>query len=171
MRKKIIAIVFLVVGIVLNASSQDAVAEEEHEHDHFHANEIGISFAPVYFTNSKETFFGLHGHYVHRFGESRFGAGAGVEYIFNDEQHQTYSAVIQYSPLNRLHLVAAPGVAVEKHIDTPGEAAGHEAVFALHLEAFYEFEVGPIDLGPSFEFAYDPHDIHLSLGLHLAFPF
>lgn len=180
----------LVVGfsIALTAFGQDhSPKEEDHDHstcdhetgkhDHFHTNELGVSFAPVYFTSSKTTAFGLHGHYVRRFGESRFGGGLGVEYIFNEAKHQTYSAVFQYSPTYQLHLVVAPGVALESEVEEAGHVDGeeehehHGATFALHLEAVYEFSLGPIDLGPSIEFAYDPHDIHLSAGLHVAFPF
>ena len=76
MKKELIILMFLMVGVVVNVSSQGTIPEKEH--DHFHTNEIGVSFAPVYFTRSQETFFGLHGHYVRRLGESRFGAGAGT---------------------------------------------------------------------------------------------
>lgn len=146
-------------------------------HDHFHTNELGISFAPVYFTKSNATNFGLHGHYVRRLGETRFGAGLGVEYIFNESKHQTYSMVLQYSPTYRLHLVAAPGFAVESevveldHVPSEEEHGHHGTAFALHLEAVYEFTIGPIDVGPSIEWAWDKHETHLSAGAHVAFPF
>ena len=174
----------LFISVAANACfGQKADHEESHDtedhkgHDHFHRNEIGVSFAPVYFTESRTTNFGLHGHYVRRLGETRFGAGLGVEYIFNESNHQTYSAVFQYSPTYSLHLVAAPGIALESEVDEVGHVPGdeehdhHGIAFAFHLEAFYEFSIGPIDLGPSVEWAWDKHETHLSAGIHLAFPF
>ena len=178
---------FFLLSQVSSAQTTMSVEHEEDEHedghhDHFHTNEIGISFAPVYYWNKKDSpiYFGLHSHYVRRLGESRFGIGAGYEYIFDEHKHQTFSAVFQFSPTYRFHLVAAPGWAIESeeegHDDHGAPQVHHEeeehgASFALHLEAVYEFELGPIDIGPSFEFAWDKHDVHLSLGAHLAFPF
>jgi len=171
--KKYIAVIAGVV-ISLGVIAQE-LEDHDQKHDHFHANEIGISFSPVYFQNSKTMAFGLHSHYVKRIGDSRFGIGLGAEYIFGEARHQTYSAVFQYSPTYRIHLVVSPGVAPERELaefDQDGnDHEHHGAVFALHLEAIYEFHIGEFDLGPSFEFAYDPSDIHLSLGLHLAYPF
>lgn len=167
-------------------SQDDSHDHDEHghsheKHDHFHNNEIGISLAPTFFSGEREqaVYLGFHGHYVKRLGETRFGAGLGVEYIFDESKHQTYSLVLQYSPTYRLHLVAAPGVAVEEgehahdeHAhEEEGEEEAHEVVFAIHIEAVYEFELGPIDMGPVIEFAYDEHDVHYSLGVHIAFPF
>ncbi len=185
MIKTFLSLVLILSSAIAFAQEVDEDHDHEHcdhengKHDHFHTNELGISFAPVYFTGSKATEFGLHGHYVRRLGESRFGAGLGVEYIFNEAKHQTYSAVFQYSPTYQLHLVAAPGFAVESEVESAHDSHGHEeegteahgAVFALHLEAVYEFHVGPIDIGPSIEWAWDKHETHLSAGVHVAFPF
>lgn len=173
----------LFLGLSHLALTQDSTSNShrhEHiegcKHDHFHTNELGVSLAPVYYLKAKENpiNFGLHAHYVRRLGQTRFGAGLGFEYIFDEHRHQTYSAVFQYSPTYQLHLVAAPGIAIETHHEEDEheeEEEHHEAAFAIHLEAVYEFEIGPIDIGPSAEFAYDTHDIHLSLGVHIAFPF
>jgi len=174
--KRLLSLIFFLILSVAILAQYD---HEDHDHDdgdHFHDNEVGLSFAPVLYSGEKEqpVYFGLHGHYVKRLGESRFGAGLGVEYIFDEHRHQTYSVVIQYSPARNLHIIAAPGFAIEEDGDEHsdhGEKDAHKAVFAVHLEAFYEFELGPIDLGPAFEFAYDEHDIHYSLGLHVALPF
>jgi len=43
--------------------------------------------------------------------------------------------------------------------------------FALHLESAYEFEINDFHIGPAFEIAYDPEDIHISLGLHVGYGF
>jgi len=177
MKASLIIAFTLLISVVAQAQSEKDDHKHD-EHDHFHTNEIGVSFAPVYFTSTKETNFGLHGHYIRRFGESRFGGGVGVEYIFNEEKHQTYSAVFQYSPTYNLHLVAAPGIAVESEVEEAGHVPGemdehdhHGVSFAMHLEAVYEFSLGPFDIGPSVEFAWDPHDIHVSAGVHIAVGF
>src|SRR5690606_23681707 len=139
------------------------IAAQEHDHsshDHFHTHELGINLAPVYFTESKSINFVLHAHYVRRIGQTAFGTGIGLEYIFDAHHHQTYSLVFQYKPLLNFHLIAAPGIAFESESTEldPIDHDNHGGVFALHLEAVYEFNIGMFDLGPSFEFAYDSHD-------------
>ena len=44
-------------------------------------------------------------------------------------------------------------------------------LFALHLEASYEWEIGDVHLGPVVEYAYDEEDAHISLGLHIGIGF
>jgi hypothetical protein len=39
------------------------------------------------------------------------------------------------------------------------------------IETAYEFEIKNFHVGPAFEFAYDPEDFHISLGLHCGFGF
>ena len=178
----VLTLLFLLGLVPMGTHCQLTDEHHDHdEHDHLHTNEIGISLAAVAFNNDEPMAFGLHAHYIRQIGSSRFGVGLGVEYIFNDVKHQTYSAVFQYSPTHHLHLIAAPGVAVEvegahddeheqeRESDT-GETA-HEIAPALHLEAVYEFGLGMFDIGPAVEFAIDPHEIHMSLGLHVAVPF
>ena len=104
-------LLFLIVFI--GATSSMFAQEEEGQH---HENELGISMAPVLFKPSNELAFGLHAHYTRKvFGE--FGVGLGAEYIFNEEQHQTYSAVFDYLLIDRLHITVAPGIALEKELD------------------------------------------------------
>jgi hypothetical protein len=43
--------------------------------------------------------------------------------------------------------------------------------FALHAKTAYEFELKNFHLGPALEFAYDPKDFHVSLGLHVGIGF
>jgi hypothetical protein len=175
-------IIWLQVGLFVSA--QDNV-----EHHEEHRNEIGVSIAPVYFVNEKSIHPGFHAHYVRNFGESRFGAGLGAELILDENLHQTYSLVFQYNAIEHLHLILAPGLAFEKgshgddedethefegeesHEDDEDSGQNHGALFALHVETVYEFEIGPLILGPAVEFAYDADDIHFSLGLHIGFPF
>ena len=136
---------------------------EDHHHDD-HQNELGISNAPVYFLKEKVFAYGLHLHAVHFVNNSKFGIGLGYEHIFDDHRHTTIGFVAAYRPFERLTLNLAPGVTFEKdHKD--------ELNFAVHAEAAYEFEIGDFHLGPAIEIAYDPEDIHLSLGLHIGFGF
>lgn len=103
-------------------------------------------------------------HYVRRFKETKFGYGLAYEHIFDDHKHSTYGVVFSYSPVDGLSFITSPGITTE--------AANPDVAFAVHIEATYEFELGEnIHLGPAIEFAYDPEDIHLSLGLHLGFGF
>lgn len=44
-------------------------------------------------------------------------------------------------------------------------------MFTFHIESTYEFEFKNIHLGPAIEFAYDPEDFHISLGLHIGYGF
>lgn len=62
-----------------------------------------------------------------------------------------------------MSLNASPGITFDG-----GES---EINFAMHLETSYEFEFDNFHLGPVLEFAYDPEDIHISLGLHLGIGF
>jgi|SaaInlStandDraft_5_1057022.scaffolds.fasta_scaffold144480_2 hypothetical protein len=151
-------LLFFILVIGFSAFSQE-------EEGHFHKNELGISMAPVFFIPSEEVSFGLHAHYVKNIKSENFGIGLGAEYIFNEEKHQTYSVVFDYRLIGGLHVIAAPGVAIESELEK------YEAVFAVHLETNYEFELKHFNLGPSFEFAWDPHDIHYNLGIHVAIPF
>jgi len=135
-----------------------------HSHDGHHKNEIGVANAPVYYVKEKEFTYGLHLHYIHQLGSSKFGLGLGYEKIFDDHEHQTVGLVANYRFPNGVSFNVAPGVTWEhNHTD--------ELNFALHLEAVYEWEFGNFHLGPVAEFAYDPEDYHLSLGLHLGYGF
>jgi hypothetical protein len=165
-----------IVFILLFAQTINAQIEDSHDHsddEHYHdhvekPNELGIAFAPVYFLNEEEFAFGLHIHYIHTIGESKFGIGAGYEKIFDDHGHNTIGVVFSYRPLDPLSFNFAPGLTFES---SPGPMEEQETNFAFHLESTYEFEVGGLHIGPALEFAYDPEDIHISLGLHVGFAF
>ena len=140
---------------------------QEH-HDHFHNKELGLSTAPVWFPGSEEPVaLGLHAHFIKRLGEAPFGVGIGAEYIADEHQHQTYSILGQWTPLPALHLVVAPGVALEREEGEDGLEAG----WACHFEVVREFEVGRVDVGPSFEYAIDAHGAHVAVGVHVGIPF
>ena len=164
-------------AVMLLLVANSALAQEadhahcSHHEDHFHARELGLSAAPVWFVGSDESVkVGLHGHFIQRLGESPFGVGVGVEYIADEHRHQTYSAVFQWTPLPALHLVAAPGVALEQEVAADGTAS-MEAGWACHLEVVREFGLGRLDIGPAFEWALDAHGSHAAIGVHLGIPF
>jgi len=152
----------LLIGLSINLAQ--AQSDEEHSSDHeHHRHEIGMANSPVYYLKEKIFAYGLHAHYLYSLEHTKFALGLGYERIFDEHKHSTYSLVFGYRPAERLSLIASPGITYEQA--EPGGA------FSLHLEASYEYEIGNIHIGPVFEVAYDPEDIHLSLGLHLGFGF
>ena len=58
----------------------------QYEQGHRHRGELGFSAVPVYYTSAKSLNVGLHLHYVHYFEGSKFGPGAGYEYVFDEHQ-------------------------------------------------------------------------------------
>lgn len=149
---------FFLIFLGKNLFAQD---HSDDHHDH-HKNEIGIANSPVYFVREKEFAYGLHIHYVHNIGESKFGLGLGFERIFDQHKHNTIGIIGSYRPIAPLSFNASPGITFE---DNGG------INFALHLETAYEWEISNFHIGPALEFAYDPEDIHISAGLHIGFGF
>ena len=141
-----------------------SVEHDDHDHHAHHRNEIGIANAPVYFVKEKEWSYGLHVHYVYNIVHSRFGVGLGYERIFDEHEHHTLGVVGSYRPGEKFSMIVSPGITFE------GAEEGH-ANFALHLEFAYEIEVKNFHLGPVLEFAYDPEDFHISLGVHIGIGF
>jgi len=131
--------------------------------DDHHKNEFGMANSPVYFLQSKEIAYGIHFHYTRHLGESKFGVGLAYERIFDEHKHNTFGAVLAFSPIEKWTLSASPGFTYE--------GLTKEIMPALHLETTYEFELGHFHIGPLFEFALDTEDQHLSLGLHLGYGF
>jgi len=131
--------------------------------DEHHKNEFGMANSPVYFLKSKEISYGIHFHYTRHLNHSKFGIGLAYERIFDKHKHNTFGAVIAYSPLDKLTISASPGFTYE--------GLTKEFMPALHLETTYEFELGHIHIGPLLEFALDSEDQHISLGLHLGYGF
>jgi hypothetical protein len=158
---KLIKLKHILFSIIL---SSNVVCYGQNNIPDDHQNELGISNAPVYFLKEKVFAFGLHLHAVRFIKNSKFGIGLGYEHIFDEHKHTTIGFVAAFRPLKRLTLNLAPGITFEgDHKD--------ELNFAVHAEAAYEFEIGNFHLGPAAEIAYDPEDIHLSLGLHIGFGF
>lgn len=159
----VLSVLLLFLSGLLQAQENKTSSTEHGNHEH-HQNEIGIANAPIYFIKEKTFSYGLHLHYIHKLGESKFGLGAGYERIFDTHGHNTFGLVGCYSPVDKLSLTLSPGITLEDV--NPGVVN-----FALHFETVYEFEIKNIHLGPVFEFAYDPEDYHISVGLHIGYGF
>lgn len=161
--RMVLSVLLLFLSGQLKAQETKTGSTEHGNHEH-HQNEIGIANAPVYFVKEKTISYGLHLHYIRKLGESKFGLGAGYERIFDTHEHNTFGLVGCYSPVDKLSLTLSPGITLEN-------VRPCEVNFALHFETVYEFEIKNIHLGPVFEFAYDPEDYHISLGLHIGYGF
>ncbi len=164
--KILIPITFFCLSIKAQDNPIDTLkgTEANHHHHEHRKNEIGIANAPVLFVKEKVFSYGLHLHYIRHIKGSKFGIGAGYERIFDKHGHNTFGLVANYIPIDKLRLIVSPGITFEDENHNSPE-------FALHLETSYEFEIKSFHLGPVFEFAYDPEDFHISLGLHLGIGF
>lgn len=137
-------------------------------HDHGVANycahrlEVGLSPGLVYLLDESEFTFGLHMHVVARLGESRWGLGVGLERLFDDHGHTTASLVVQLRLIAGWSAILAGGVTLE-------DGEGFSPLPSLHIETTYEWEIGPMHLGPSLELAIDSEDMHVTLGMHIGF--
>lgn len=147
----------------LTIFGQTKSIENDYDNHEHHKNEIGIANSPVYFVKEKVFAYGLHIHYVRNIPKTKFGFGIGYERIFDEHKHNTYGLVGTYRPIENLSFNVSPGLTFEDEDKT--------ARFALHLETSYEWEVKNFHIGPAFEFAYDPEDYHISLGLHIGYGF
>jgi hypothetical protein len=153
--------------VLLSLFTLPLIGQTNTDHVHtnhaHHQNEFGMANAPVYFLKEKVWAYGMHFHYVRNITHTKFGLGIGYERIFDEHKHNTFGLVGAYRPIEPLCINVSPGLTFEDESQT--------ANFALHLETSYEFEIKNIHIGPVVEFAYDPEDIHLSLGLHIGYGF
>ena len=132
---------------------------QQTEHVHDHSRELGIANAPVYYVKEGTFSYGLHLHYLHQIGSSRWALGLGYEQIFDEHEHRTVGVVVAHRPYHGFTLALSPGVTREH--DEP------DLLPTVHAEAAYEWDVWKVHMGPNAEIAWDPEDIHLSLGLHI----
>jgi hypothetical protein len=158
------SIILLLISVIAFTYVLFGGEEEHDDHRHTHSHEIGIVNAPVYFLNEKELSYAFHVHYTYFLPQSPIGVGLGFEKIFDEHSHNALTVNFNYELFEHLNIDVAPGIMFE------GSAIG-DSRFTIHFETFYEFEIGDFHIGPSAEFAYDPEDLHLSMGLHLGFVF
>jgi len=118
----------------------------------------------VFLEAEDEFAYGLHAHFLHAIGAGKWSGGIGVEKIFDEHGHLTFSGVVAFRPLEALTFSASPGIATEGGDFGKGE-------FSLHLECIYEWELGDFHLGPMMEAAFEPEGFHYALGLHLGVGF
>lgn len=165
--------VFLSIAFLILICSSLFAQEDSHDHEghHHHSFEIGIANAPVYFLNEKEWTYGLHLHGIYTFPHSKWGIGLGYEQIFDEHEHKTFGVVGSFRPIPPISIILSPGITMENGEDEPGHSEESEILFAAHFEVAYEFLFGDFHIGPVSEVAYDPEDIHLSLGLHIGYGF
>ena len=161
--KLLIALLTSIAPLYLKAqiSAESDSIPTEHKH---HRNEIGIANSAVYFVKENSYSYGIHLHYTHTIAETKFSFGAGYERIFDDHGHNTFGVAMIYSPVEKFNINLSPGLTFEDENIS-------DIAFALHLETSYEFDIKNFHLGPSLEFAYDPEDYHISLGLHIGYGF
>ena len=150
----------MILGNTVNAQSD----EHNEDHHNHHRNEIGIANALVYFVKEEVFAYGLHIHYVYNLAETKFGIGLGFERIFDQHKHNTLGIVGSFRPIDKLSIILSPGITFEDNENS-------NLNFALHFEVSYEFEINNFHIGPVLEFAYDPEDYHISLGLHIGYGF
>ena len=150
----------LIFGLIANS-----VCSQEINHNHHHHKyELGLANSLVYFAGENEYAYGLHLHLVRNIVHSKFGYGIAYERVFDEHRHNTIGIVGSYNPISTLHINIAPGLAFE-------DSEPSDFKFAFHAEASYDFELGFLHVGPLLEFAYDPEEYHISLGLHIGYGF
>jgi hypothetical protein len=161
---KLLLAVFLVITVSnVQAGPHPSEMRDSLEQHHHHGNEIAISTLPVYFVKEKMVAFGLHSHYTRRIADSDYGLGVCAERTFGSHGHYTAGIMGTWMPGERLNLSISPSLSFENFHS--------KADFGMHFDVSYEYDIGRFHVGPDFEAAYDPEDVHLSLGLHVGYGF
>lgn len=156
-----IILVFALVALAPASTSAQDGAEDPDHHPHMHTrSELGLANAMVNFVGEPELHYGVHLHYVRTIGASRFGYGAGLEWIPTGDGHFTTGPLVSYRVWHDLSLIVSPGVTAER-----GSMEDMEP--SLHVEGSYGFELGRVHVGPAAEWAWDPEHMHISIGLHI----
>lgn len=164
MNRKVELKLFLVLIFgLITTSIYSQEKKHIHDHDH-HKYELGLANSIVYFAGEKEYAYGFHLHMVRNIIHSKFGYGISYERIFDEHKHNTIGVIGSWNPIPPLHISIAPGVAFE-------DSEPSNLKFAFHAETSYDFDVGKFHVGPLLEFAFDPEDYHISLGLHIGYGF
>lgn len=163
----------VILGLCAGSTANLALAENPHDHTHHgHAHhghdlagpELGLSIGYVHLEEEGEDAVGVHAHVLQRLGEDgllhHLAVGAGVEYIFSDEEHYALMLSFAAYPWRGLVLSVSPGVQWAEH---EGDT---EAEYATHLEAAYVFPFGEFDIGPVIDYSWTQDEEHYMLGLH-----
>jgi hypothetical protein len=120
---------------------------------------LGISSGAAYLSADSEFALSLHGHFLYEILHGPFGIGLGYEHLFDDHRHNAITAIFQYRITAPWSVSVSPGFTFEGNdFSSPRPSA--------HLETVYEFQIGVIDLGPSFEVALEKEGVHLTLAAH-----
>ena len=136
------------------------------DHKHGHKNEISLASGVVFVPTEDEIGASLHLHYIRGLGERKIvGLGGGVEGIFEEHKHVTFSAIIHFRIYKGLTAGYSPGLLILI------EDMGKEIQFAQHFEIAYEFEIGRVHLGPVFELGLEKEGLHYMGGVHIGIDF
>ena len=153
---------FLVVIAMLLPTQGRTGDHDEHHHGHDSGSvEVGLSNSLVYIPGEQNFAYGLHVHGLYTFAETPFALGLGYEFIAGEHLHQTIGPMFCYRLTDLLNLCASPGAIFEED----------NVALSVHVEATCEFELHGVHLGPTFGFAYNAEDMHISLGLHTGLEF
>lgn len=153
------------IFVIIFGLISTAIYSQEINHNHDHNKyELGIANSSVYFAGENEYAYGFHLHFGRNIQHSKFGYGIAYERIFDEHRHNTIGIVGSYNPFKSIHINIASGIAFE-------DLKPSDLKFAFHAETSYNFELGSFHVGPMLEFAFDPEDIHISLGLHIGYGF
>lgn len=154
--------------------------EHEHEHEHEHGrNEIAVSVGPSYSFQHKEWRASAHIHYFRTLSpESRWAIGGGFESIFGEGPHYNLSAGVSFAPIPHIHMALMPGINFTKEEHDHAEVLSDthteklKLAFALHAEVVADLLlIGPVHLGPTFDFSWSKGHTHIMPGLHTAYSF
>ena len=139
-----------------------AGGHDEHHHGHESGSvEVGLSNLLVLSLGEQALAYGLHVHNIYTFAETPFAVGLGYEVIAAEHLHQTIGPMFCYRPTDPLNLCVSPGAIFVED----------EVALAVHLEVTYEFNLHGVHLGPTMGLAYNPEEMHISLGLHTGWEF
>lgn len=160
--RQLLALLSFGTTVLLQAQSElttHALGTQGHHHEH-PPSELGVANSGVAFSGETGLNYGLHFHYLRKFRGSEFRWGAGYERIFDGHKHNTVGVIAGYGLAHGWTVLISPGVTFED--EDPAALLP-----ALHVETTYEVDIGNWHIGPVAEWAWDPEDMHVSLGIHL----
>jgi len=156
----IILSILISYNLYPNTTKDSVKYNDRHSHSE---NELGIAISPAYFIKENVLTYAVHVHYTRFISNTKFGLGVSYERIVLSPKHNTYGLVFAYMPIDNLSFTLSPGITYEDN--------NPKSLLAFHFETTYEIEFESFHIGPSIEFAYDPNDYHLSLGIHFGYGF